>query len=286
MHDVCLWRNMLTMSERKGSKLNQLLREMGDADIVSARWLRTHGYSTSLIARYVRSGWLVAPARGAYTTPRAQLHWAGVVQSLQQREHLHLHVGGRFALSWHGHEHYLRLGESAPVTLYGSDRLPGWAVKLPIAEALIHCGSGPFGPMPVHLASDANDARLFEHGLEAESDANTGGATVIMASTERAMLELCDDKPGTALILEADTVMQGLTGLRPDLVSRLLRQCRSVKAKRLFLALAERHNHPWLKRVQLADVDLGSGKRVLAPGGRLHPKYLITLPEALDGHMG
>jgi hypothetical protein len=273
------------MSEQTSSKINRLLRELGDTDIVSARWLRAQGYSTSLVARYVRSGWLVSPARGAYSSPRARLHWAGVVQSLQQREHLRLHVGGRFALAWRGHEHYLRLGESAPITLYGADRLPGWAVKLPIPEVMVHCGSGPFAPMSVRLTSEADDAQLFEHGLQREID-GTGGAMVIMASAERAMLELCDDKPGTALILEADAVMQGLTGLRPDLVTRLLRQCRSVKAKRLFLALAERNRHPWLARVPLADVDLGSGKRVLAKGGRLHPKYLITLPEALDENLG
>lgn len=85
---------------------------------------------------------------------------------------------------------------------------------------------------------------------------------------------------------KADTVMQGLSGLRPELVSRLLRRCRSVKAKRLFLALAERHQHAWPARVSLEGVDLGSGKRALAPGGRLNRKYQITLPEALDAHLG
>lgn len=277
---------MLTMSEQNGSKLNHLLRELGDTDLVSARWLRAHGYSSSLLARYVSSGWLIAPARGVYTTPRARLQWVGVVQSLQQREALQLHVGGRFALAWRGHEQYLRLGESATVTLYGPDRLPGWVAKLPIPERILHCGRGPFPPTSVRLASEADDEWLFENGLELESYANTGGAGVVMAGNERAMLELCDEKPGTALILEVDAVMQGLNGLRPDLVARLLSQCQSVKAKRLFLALAERHKHAWLARVPLDGVDLGSGKRMLVAGGRLHPKYLITLPEMLDEHLG
>ena len=74
--------------------------------------------------------------------------------------------------------------------------------------------------------------------------------------------------------------------MRPDLVGQLLRICTSVKAKRLFLALAERHQHAWLKRVELADVDLGSGKRVLVPGGRLNAKYLITLPADLGEQLG
>lgn len=274
------------MSEQKSSKLNRLLRELGDADLASARWLREHGYSSSLLARYVRSGWLVSPARGVYTNPRASLHWAGVVQSLQQREAMNLHVGGRFALAWRGHEQYLRLGSAEVVTLYGSDRLPAWLAKLPIPERFLHCGRGPFPPTSTRIVGEVDEERLFEDGLELEVDTNTFGAGIVMASNERAILELCDEPPGTAQILEADAVMQGLSGLRPDQVNRLLHRCRSVKAKRLFLALAERHKHPWLARLSLQRVDLGSGKRVLAPGGRLHPTYQITLPEALDEHLG
>ena len=75
------------------------------------------------------------------------------------------------------------------------------------------------------------------------------------------------------------------TALRPQRVGVLLRHCRSVKAKRLFLALAERHRHAWLAHVPLEDVDLGRGKRALVPGGRLHPTYQITLPGDLDEHL-
>jgi len=66
--------------------------------------------------------------------------------------------------------------------------------------------------------------------------------------------------------------------LRADVVQSLLEQCASVKVKRLFLHLAEKHNHAWFKSLDLAKVSLGSGKRMLVPGGRLDPKYLITVP--------
>ena len=100
------------------------------------------------------------------------------------------------------------------------------------------------------------------------------------------MLELCHGASSPASVYETDALMQGLAGLRPDLVGRLLRMCTSVKAKRLFLALAQRHQHAWLKRVELGGVDLGSGKRVLVPGGRLDAKYLITLPADLGEQLG
>ncbi|WP_197668817.1 MULTISPECIES: AbiEi antitoxin N-terminal domain-containing protein [unclassified Halomonas] len=40
-----------------------MLASLGDSDLVSSRWLQAHGYSRSLVARYVASGWLVSPAR-------------------------------------------------------------------------------------------------------------------------------------------------------------------------------------------------------------------------------
>jgi hypothetical protein len=67
-----------------------------------------------------------------------------VVRALQFGEGLSLHIGGHFALAWQGYEHYLRLGNAATVTLYGSHRLPGWVTKLPLAERFAFCGKGPF----------------------------------------------------------------------------------------------------------------------------------------------
>lgn len=53
---------------------------------------------------------------------------------------------------------------------------------------------------------------------------------------------------------------------------------------RLFLRFAERHNHAGLKLKQLhrEEIDLGIGKRMLRRGGKLDPKFNITVPEDLD----
>jgi hypothetical protein len=107
------------MSDRNSGKLNLLLAELGDTRLISSRWLRAHGYSNSLVARYVSSGWLVSPARGVYMRKGGYLQWEGVIRSLQIGEGMPLHVGGRFALSLAGHEHYLRLREAGTITLYG-----------------------------------------------------------------------------------------------------------------------------------------------------------------------
>ena len=119
-----------------------------------------------------------------------------------------------------------------------------------------------------------------------------GGAGQVVAGELRALaardpiVELCDEPPSAALIYEVDALMQGLTTLRPRLLGTLLGQCRSIKAKRLFLALAERHHHAWWDHLHPDRFDLGSGKRVLVQGGRLRPTYQITLPADLDEQLG
>lgn len=272
------------MSDQKPTKLNQLLGKMGDTTLLTSRWLREQGYAGNLVARYVSSGWLVSPARGVYQRKGGVLRWDGVVNTLQLLEELPVHVGGRFALNWYGHEHFLRLGEPATVTLYGATRLPGWVKKLPLAEKFDFRGSGPFDPIEGVLAETGEEA-LQAHGLQRFS---TDSATmhVVMAMPERAILELCDEPPCAPLVYEVDAILQGLTSLRPGLLGVLLRRCNSVKAKRLFLALAQRQRHAWFSHLDVDGVELGSGKRALVPGGRLHPTYQITLPSDLDEQLG
>ena len=275
---------LITMSDQNSGKLNRLLADLGDTRLVSSRWLRAHGYSNSLVARYVGSGWLVSPARGVYVRKGGRLQWEGVVRSLQAGEGLALHVGGRFALALQGHEHYLRLGDAGTITLYGPVRPPGWVANLSMAQRFEYQGKGPFDLPAVLFTDEVSEKTLSEQGL-AWHRAGSGADALVCSTPERAMLELCDGVSDAAGVYEADALMQAMTTLRPQRVGLLLRRCRSIKAKRLFLALADRHRHAWLPHVLLDGVDLGRGKRALVPGGRLHPTYQITLPGDLDEHL-
>ncbi|MDI1337495.1 MAG: type IV toxin-antitoxin system AbiEi family antitoxin domain-containing protein, partial [Lacunisphaera sp.] len=76
----------------------------------------------------------------------------------------------------------------------------------------------------------------------------------------------------------ARLLFEGLGTLRPALLQTLLEKCTSVKVKRLFLHLAELQRHPWLRELDQSRISLGRGKRVLVAGGRLDPKFLITVP--------
>jgi hypothetical protein len=95
------------------------------------------------------------------------------------------------------------------------------------------------------------------------------------------MMELLHLAPQDQSLEEARLLMEGLATLRPDLVQELLRKCRSIKVKRLFLVLARSCGHAWLPRLDLSKVDLGKGNRQVQKNGRLHPQYHVTVPESL-----
>lgn len=273
------------MSDQIKSKINYLVGMLSEGAVISSRWLRAHGYPGNLVAKYMASGWLESPARGAYVRKGTKPTWGGLLLALQQAEQWPIHAGGRFAMARLGHEHYLRLGQVSVLTLYGPIKLPAWACRLPLRESVQYCGRGPFGWAPPSFDSATPDSVLSAQGLyRVQDDSSAAGAVLSMA--ERAMLELCDEKPSAALVHEANALMQGLATLRPALVEALLQHCTSIKAKRLFLALAHRHHHAWLAHVDLANVHLGNGKRALVPGGRLDARFQITLPANLDEQLG
>ena len=109
-----------------------------------------------------------------------------------------------------------------------------------------------------------------------------GDWPIVLSTRERAILELLDELPDKETFHQSDVLMEGLVNLSPRRMSRCLRECRSVKVKRLFLWLAERHRHAWLERLDRTEIDLGRGKRMLVRGGRLDPTYQTTVPEDLD----
>lgn len=282
-----------TMGEQKSTKINLLQDLLEEGLLAPTGWLEEQGYSRALISRYVDSGWLVSPARGVYRRPGPSLKWQHVVASLQLLAGSYLHVGGRTALVQRGLGHYIRMSGPETIYLYGPEVLPAWVNKLGLQERFAVRNDAMFGSLRVRRNElgalvDCHDVplqskQLADFGLQ-EMTWGAWDWRLLYSTDERAMFELLQDVPARESIYEADVLMQGLVNVRPARVMSLLMACASVKVKRLFLALAERHQHQWLMHLDLSKVDLGKGKRMLAPGGKLHPKYLITLPADLDDH--
>jgi len=253
-----------TGSERQ--KLNQRLNAAPAGAVLTSAWLKGQGISSRLADYYASSGWLHRVGDGAFTVQPEPPTWLGAVFGLQQKSKS-FHPGGRTALELSGLAHFLPLGDAHPVYLFGraGDRLPAWFKGLPWFSRVRHVSTN-FLPQELGLR---------EH--------REGALTVTVSAPERAALEFLQhltlDDAGYE---HATLVFEGLGTLRPGLVQSLLEACASIKVKRLFLHLAEKQAHPWFKQLDLTKVSLGSGKRVLIPGGRLDPKYLITVPAAVE----
>ena len=236
--------------------------------------MEQHGYSTSLRSQYVSAGWLVQPARGIYKRPLGDLTWQKVIVSLQTLLAREITAGGRTALELQGFSHYLKATGPLDIHLYGNGSPPGWLFKLPLSETFkFHHSQVLFN------GSIADTGGANSSGLKQVSGPSDWSLTV--STPERALLELLNEIPHHESFHQADMLIEGLTTLSPRRLSMLLAACRSIKVKRLFFWFAERHQHAWLKQLDRDAINLGSGKRVLVRGGRLDPRYLITIPRDL-----
>lgn len=80
-----------------------------------------------------------------------------------------------------------------------------------------------------------------------------------------------DELPEHESFYNLDMVFEGLTSLRPKALTALLTSCRKIKVRRLFFVLADRHDHVRRKHLNMDAFDFGTGGRVLAKSGKIHP---------------
>jgi len=259
------------MDAPRSQNLKKLLDAVPAGYLVDAAWLVSQSIAYESFRDYVKRGWLERIARGVFrrplpnTPPSNSIDWKTSILSMQHIMGHDLHVGGTTALGEQGHAHYLHLGESAPVWVYG-DRIPNWLVKLP-ADA----------PFNIRARSLFTDPKLGV--IEGKTSGQPWDWGLTMSTPERAILEAMDELPDHESFHTLDMVFESLTTLRPRMLSDLLQACRKIKVKRLFFVFADRHDHPWRKRIDPQAFDLGSGDRALVQGGKIHPRYRIMVPE-------
>ena len=265
-HGVYYGTRMTNNTRHYRSKVNQRLVAAPAGAVLTHVWFASQGISPGLVTYYVKSGWLRRLGEGAFVLKSGTPDWLGVVFGLQQKRGTTLHLGGRTALELSGLAHFLPLGEQAPLYLFSrkGEWLPLWCKHLPWASRVRHVTSSFLPP----------EFGLREHPTERFA--------VRVSTPERAILEVLLQTVDAAGYEDVRLLFEGLGTLRPELIQTLLEQCSSVKVKRLFLHFAELQRHAWLPQLDLTKVTLGSGKRVLVRGGRLDPKYLITVPVSVE----
>ena len=253
------------MSTGNGSKINQLLKSFPPGTVILSSWLREKGYSPELLKRYRKSNWLESIGTGAMIRKGDHLTYEGAIYALQHQANLSIHPGGRTALNLQGKAHYLELSAKS-VVLFGArkEQLPTW-FRSHKWEYFIHYYRSGF--LPTYHGYIEVEYKNFKYKI---------------SDPTRAMMECLYLVPNKQSLMEGYKIMEGLNNLRPPQVKALLEQCSSIKVKRLFLYLAEKSGHEWVKHIQLDKIDLGKGKRSIVKGGVYNQKYQITVDRELE----
>ena len=270
----------MAVNHQRTPQLKPLLDTVPPGFMVDTPWLRGRGIDPKSIHGYVARGWLERVVRGVYRRPLpkgaesgAEEPWVIPLLSLQRLMKCPVHLGGESALDMFGHVHHLSLGGKPRVHFHGE--VPSWLKRLPIRTEIVTRRRTLFGD--VTLGIDDAHPRVEE----TRPMVDVWRWPIRTSTPERAILEALEELPRNTTFGNIDLVFEGLVSLRPGQLSELLKACRSVKVKRLFLVFADRHQHAWRKHLDTSGIDFGSGPRALVEGGRIHPTYRIYVPEAL-----
>jgi hypothetical protein len=254
------------MARENTSKINQMVKQMPKSVLLTSQWLKEHGITNKLAWWYVHSGWLEKIIPKVYKKTGGYVAWYDVVSALQQQLKLPVHIGGKTALQLLGKSHYVPMQTIHQIDLYQTQqvKLPTWINKIP---------------------EDSGQFNIFAHQLF-DKDFEKGIITwqfheleLQLSSPERALLELLSNIPKQYTYEEAYLLMESLSRLRPEIAQTLLEKCYSIKSKRLFLHLAEKCHHEWMKELKVKKIVLGSGKRKIGAGGIFDSKYQLSVPK-------
>lgn len=275
------------MNVERHSRLNRLLQELPEGYVADSEWLKSVGLSPSSIHGYVRQGWLehLAPRLYRRANPSLEEHgpvrWEICLLSLQNVMHRSVHVGAQTALELAGYWQYATFGKRR-VWLYTDDRRARAVLSRVPLDAQPQLRTGRlFTDRDIGLERRVLDLATSSLGAPAGSEEARSPVwkqTLAFSSLERAILEMLAEVPADVSFEHGGELFEGLTTLRPALMTKLLHSCTSIKAKRLFFYFAEQHRSRGPKRLRPEDFDLGSGKRQIVPGGEYDPQFRITVP--------
>lgn len=247
-----------------GTKINKLIEYWKPGFVFTSKFLKEHSIHYDQQMAYKKSGWLESLGYGAYKRKGDTVNWTGGLNALQNQLNLKVHLSGKSSLLMQGYSHYVYAQESyLYLNRANETKIPEWFknsctnnINLIISRTSV-------------LPYDLPDSYTIK---------NVEGFDTKMSNPERASLEMLNYVPDKQSFDEAFKITAFLTTLRPKIIQQFLELCTSIKVKRLFLYMAEQHNHSWLDELDFDKFNLGSGKRVVVRNGVLNKKYQITVP--------
>ena len=261
------------MDKQNGTKLNKMLTQWPRGVVGIYSFFKQLNISPQLIAVYRKNGWVKKISSGAFARmDDKEMHWTGGLYAIQKYLDLPIHVGGITALEAAGYSHFVGQNERMTVWLYGirGTKLPQWFAAADWKVTIRY--------RTAMLFNNVRNIGFAPHEIH--------GQSLVISTPERAIFEVLDLVSDSIDFEHAKNLMEGLNTLRPDIVQKLLEQCRSIKVKRLFLFLAGHCGHEWKQHLRQKKIYLGAGARSIAKHGVLDPEYKITIPLSCVKHNG
>ena len=212
----------------------------------------------AVLYEYVKNGWLENVANGVYKLPNGHLDSLKIVKNMQEQLGLPVHVASRSALLLHGIRHFGRNTDKIQVAIKGKQRLTKWLKSLDNFDFVRF-----------------NIIKNIESGLEIKDE-------MIISCRELAFIEMAEMVPKKVSYEEFYKTLELAPNLRDDILQRLLEDCTSSKAKKVFLASAELFNYRWFKQLNIKKINIGTGILQLTKNGVYNSKYRIYL-ERISG---
>lgn len=194
--------------------------------------------------------------RGVFAFPNDTLLREDCLKFLSHRVE-GFHVGGKTALAWRGIRHNVPAREV--LCLWGdvTSGLPAWFRKRFPCQYTVR---NPF-------------SSTLEKGFGLQPLPEMPGG-VSVSVPERALLEMLSEVGVHEGIEEARNIMEGARSLRPEVLAKLLKNCRRVKVARLCVNWSQEMNMPWADAArQAARGRLGRGRWT----GRLKDGMILVL---------
>lgn len=247
------------------TKLQQIISTIPRDSVLFGSWFSNLGIDSRGQYAYMKSGWLDRISKGVYklhgTTPTLM----STISSYNQQLDKQCIVGAYTALEIRGYSHYLTMGKPiAYLFTEQNNKLPSWLLKSK-------------WDMDINYMTTS----FLGNNLLGVETMDINQQTLLISSPERAILECLNLPKASSSLLDTFYIMESLTTLRPKMVQSLLEACTSQKVKRLFLYMAEKANHSWIKALKYENIDLGTSRLMISSTGKYINKFKMTISKEL-----
>lgn len=232
-------------------------------------YLNLLGYSFGLLQKYKKNGWLDSPYKSVYIKPKGTISPLGIIYALQVQKNMKVHIGGISSLILKGiSEQVYPITELKTYYVISLKRIfvPKWINKF--------CIDNNCKLRFIQQSIFKKDFYLVSFKYNKMN--------ISISSTERAVFEMLSLIKTKNDYFDALKYFELLGELRADVVKHLLKECNSIKAKRLFLYLSEIYGKKYLEKIDKESINLGKGvRKIVNDGGKsvYIKNYNIEIPK-------